>query len=87
MFYLLIILILVHVSFSPLLSVVDIIINFFIGLLYRSKWVFAFQWVKLRTSFQVSIFQTMFLMDFTLKNKNKINIQTEYSHMNHKNAF
>lgn len=76
MFYLLIILILVHVSFSPLLSIVDIIINFCFGLLHRSKWVFAFQWVKLKTSFQ-----TMFLMDFTLKNKNKINIQTEYSHI------
>lgn len=80
MFYLLIILILVHVSFISLLSIVDVIINFFIWLLHRFKGVFAFQWVKFKTAFWASIFQTMFLMDFTLKNKNKINIQTEYSH-------
>lgn len=80
MFYLLIILILVHISFIPLLNVVDVIINYFIGLLHRFKGVFAFQWVKFKTAFKASIFQTMFLMDLTLRNKNKISIQTEYSH-------
>lgn len=80
MFYLLIALILVHVSFIPLLSVVDVIIDYFIGLLHRFKGVFAFQWVKLKTAFKASVFQTMFLMDLTLRNKNKINIQTKYSH-------
>lgn len=63
MVYLLIILVLVHVSFIPLLSVVDVIINFFVRLLHRFKGVFAFQWVKLKITFQASVFQTMFLMD------------------------
>lgn len=65
MFYLLLILVLVNVSFIPLLSVVDIIINFFIRLLHRFKGVFEFQWVELKTAFQAFIFQTMFLMDLT----------------------
>lgn len=69
MSYLLVILILGHASFIPLLSVVDVIINLFILLLCRFKGIFAFQRVKLKTAFRASIFQTMFLMDLTLKKK------------------